>query len=299
MGTAAPPRAGARRVWVCLAASIAFHGAALGVLGRVSRPRVTTPIEVVMLERIAPPPPVPVPEPVPAPASGPAAPAAASRRAAARPAGDRGGTSPRGGAGGLEKKGVLGALAALRPLGGDEVLGKQAMGDVAAAVESAGTLPVAGDAAAMSGKKGVGGSGEAATIGGLGTSGGGAGRLGAGSSGEPGGPVGRVGSGDVGTDGGELDRSRLVSFVRARMGGIRACYEAQLRRDPALRGRIRISFTVLETGNLAEVVAVEDTLGSAEVTRCVVGMMRTWHLPLQPSAPVLVDYPLVFSPREG
>jgi outer membrane biosynthesis protein TonB len=79
------------------------------------------------------------------------------------------------------------------------------------------------------------------------------------------------------------------------MGAIKACYEGQLKRNPSLRGRLRIRFTILETGALDEVEATEDGVGSPDVAACVVGTVRSWRTPFRPSGPVTVEYPFVFS----
>jgi TonB family protein len=83
--------------------------------------------------------------------------------------------------------------------------------------------------------------------------------------------------------------------VRARIGLIKACYENQLKRNPSLKGKIRIRFTILETGGLTDVTVVENTLGSPEVSSCIVGTMRGWRTPFRPSGTVTVEYPFVFS----
>jgi hypothetical protein len=197
----------------------------------------------------------------------------------------------------VQRKGVLGALSALQPVGREDVLGKGGAEGLAAVVSTKGALALAAEEGTVSGK-GSGGGGTA-TIGGLGTAGGGTGRMTIGTKGDPGGAVGSVGAGAVSLDSSEVDQHQLAGFVRARMGGIKACYEAELRHNRAAQGRLRVTFTILETGSLADVSATADTLTAPEVARCVLGFMRSWHTPFRPSSPVSVEYPLVFSPREG
>ena len=85
------------------------------------------------------------------------------------------------------------------------------------------------------------------------------------------------------------------AFVRARMSALKTCYENALKRNPGLKGRMRIRFTILETGGLSDISAVENALGP-EVSSCITNTMRGWRLPFRPSGPVTVDYPLVFTP---
>jgi hypothetical protein len=168
------------------------------------------------------------------------------------------------------------------------------VGDVATALAGAGGVAVATDASAVGGRKG-GGLGGSAGIGNLATAGGGGGKVGYGAK-----AVVKV-SGSVAAeaavgDSSEVDQGKLGAFVRARMGLLKACYENALKRNPSLKGRMRIRFTILETGGIQELNVVENALGSPEVASCVANTMRAWRLPFRPSGPVTVDYPLVFTP---
>ena len=89
----------------------------------------------------------------------------------------------------------------------------------------------------------------------------------------------------------------VTSFVRARTGGIKACYESQLRREPTLQGRMRVRFRILEDGTISQVSALENTLASSEVEACVFNVIRGWRTPFRPSEAADVEYPFVFSLR--
>ena len=198
----------------------------------------------------------------------------------------------------VQSKGILRVLGALGPGTGAgavaDVFGPgTGFGDVASALSGAGGVAVAADPGAVGGRKG-GGEGGAASIGDLATGGGGGGKVGYGQRSEV-----RL-SGSVATEAAEIDSSdvdqgKLGAFVRARIGLIKACYENQLKRTPNLKGKIRIRFTILETGGLTEVTVVENSLGSPEVASCIVGTMRGWRTPFRPSGTVTVEYPFVFS----
>ncbi len=197
----------------------------------------------------------------------------------------------------VQSKGILKVLGSLGPGGGGgavaDVFGSGGgIGDVATALSGAGGVAVATDPGAGGGRKG-GGQGGAASIGDLATSGGG--NVGLGTKSEV-----RV-SGSVATeaaeiDSSEIDQGKLNSFVRARMGLVKACYENALKRNPNLKGKLTIRFTILETGGLADIVTALNTIGSSEVASCIIGTMRTWRTQFRPSGPVTVEYPFVFSP---
>ncbi len=200
----------------------------------------------------------------------------------------------------VQSKGILRVLGALGPGSGAgavaDVFGSGGgFGDVAKALSGAGGVAVATDPVSGGGRKG-GGHGGSAKIGDLATSGGG--KVGYGAKSET-----RV-SGSVAAEAAEVDspdvdQGKLGAFVRARIGLIKACYESQLKRNPNLRGKIRIRFTILATGALAEIQVVESSLGSAEVGSCIVGTMRSWRMPFRPSGTVTVEYPFVFSASSG
>jgi hypothetical protein len=111
-----------------------------------------------------------------------------------------------------------------------------------------------------------------------------------------------VGASVLGTEGGSVNSSyvsegEVAGFVRARTGGIKACYESQLRREPTLRGRIRVRFKILQDGRVSELTALENTLASTEMEACVFNVIRGWRTPFRPSEAAVVEYPFVFSVR--
>src|SRR5512138_546561 len=166
------------------------------------------------------------------------------------------------------------------------------MTDVATALSGAGGVAVASDPGAGGGRKG-GGQGGAASIGDLATTGGGS--VGYGAKAEVQVKVsGSVQADDAEVDSAEIDQQKLAGFVRARMGLIKACYENALKRNPSLKGKISIRFTILEAGGLADITAAVNTLASPDVAACIVGTMRTWRTQFKPSGPVTVEYPFVF-----
>jgi outer membrane biosynthesis protein TonB len=197
----------------------------------------------------------------------------------------------------VQSKGMLKVLGALGPGTGTgavaDVFGAGGgIGDVATALSGAGGVAVSADPVAGGGRKG-GGQGGVASIGDLATSGGG--KVGYGAKAEAR-VSGSVAAEEADVDSSEIDQSGLAAFVRARMGLIKACYENALKRNPGLRGKLSIRFTILETGGLADVQAAVTSLGSPEVAACIMNTMRTWRTPFRPTGPVTVEYPFVFAP---
>jgi outer membrane biosynthesis protein TonB len=293
-----------------LAASLLVHGSCYGVLASTEIPKEVTLEEIpnrfaklLIPERQPAPPPPPEEKAAPAEAASPT-------QEEKRPKGDvdRKQLSPEQEAArkaaraaavakAVQSKGMLKVLGSLGPGSGSgavsDVFGSgRGIGDVATALSGAGGVAVATDPGAGGGRKG-GGQGGAASIGDLATSGGGNVGLGAKSD------V-RV-SGSVATeaaeiDSAEIDQGKLGAFVRARMGLVKACYENALKRNPHLRGKLTIRFTILETGGIADITTALNTIGAPDVAACIINTMRTWRTQFRPSGPVTIEYPFVFAP---
>jgi TonB family protein len=150
---------------------------------------------------------------------------------------------------------------------------------------------VATDPGAAGARKG-GGQGGTASIGDLATSGGGTVTYAAKTEVKV---SGSVAAETAEIDSTDIDQAKLGAFVRARMGLIKACYENALKRNPNLKGRLTIRFTILETGGITDVTASSNSLGSPEVASCITNTMRTWRTQFRPSGPATVEYPFVFS----
>jgi outer membrane biosynthesis protein TonB len=197
----------------------------------------------------------------------------------------------------VQSKGMLKVLGALGPGSGGgavaDVFGAGGgMTDVATALSGAGGVAMATDPGAGGGRKG-GGQGGAASIGDLATSGGGAVAYGTKTEVKV---TGTVATEAAEIDSSDIDQGKLGAFVRARQGLIKACYENALKRNPTLKGKVVIRFTILETGGVADVSASQNTLGSPDVAVCIINTIRSWRTQFRPSGPVVVEYPFLLSP---
>ena len=159
-----------------------------------------------------------------------------------------------------------------------KILGGKGEGDSAVA-DLIGKGDISGDADkvfSQVGGVGVAGAGGAG-LRGKGTGGGGSMR--GGGSLKAGGP-GEVGSGERGgehvvkgtvkdsapTDvDGSLDPSIIAKEIRGRLGAIKACYEAGLKRNPNLGGKIQLRFEISQVGKVTSAEIENDTMHDDEV----------------------------------
>jgi outer membrane biosynthesis protein TonB len=138
-----------------------------------------------------------------------------------------------------------------------------------------------------------GGSGKVAGIGELGTSGGGNVDLG---SKKEVNVSGRVKDATPEVDSASVDRDALARYVKARLKAIQNCYEKELKRNPGLKGKVLVRFSIKPSGRTGDIEIEENTLGDDAVASCIRTVIRGWVFPFKPDDEVPVAYPFVFSP---
>lgn len=175
-----------------------------------------------------------------------------------------------------------------------DVLGSSnGVGDVASALSGASGVNMAtADALAAGGPKGS-GTGSAADIGSLGTSGTGTVNL---AEKGPAAIRGKVADAAPEVESADIDRNKLNAFLRGRIRAIQGCYEKELKRNPNLKGKVVVRFSITTGGRAAEIEIEQDTLGNDAVASCIKTVIRGWVFPFKPDSDVSVAYPFVFSP---
>jgi len=93
-----------------------------------------------------------------------------------------------------------------------------------------------------------------------------------------------------------VDREGLARYVKSRLKAITSCYEKELKRNPSLKGRVVVRFTIKPDGRTSDVDVEENTVGSDAVGACIKTLIRTWTFPFKPEEETTVAYPFVFSP---
>lgn len=110
---------------------------------------------------------------------------------------------------------------------------------------------------------------------------------------------GKVGQGKAVASGGTgvLNPDEVRATVGRALGGIKACYERALRRNPTLEGRVTIAFTVGGGGRVTSASASNDTIGS-EVSSCIVSRFQALRFPAPQGGNVTFSYPFFFQPAQ-
>jgi TonB family protein len=181
---------------------------------------------------------------------------------------------------------------------------------------------VRGSWVSVGGLQGVGGGtrggGSGGTGGGVGGSsdgwgvGGGVGRgasgSGTGGGGEGGGGGGGGGGGDGGGGGGGgrgvagpgvyRSNASLLAVIQRYAPGLQFCYGNELKRQEGLRGKLVVALTVAASGEVTDVVVVQNTLGSERLAACALSQIREWRFPTIPTGITTFQAPFVFTPPE-
>jgi pSer/pThr/pTyr-binding forkhead associated (FHA) protein len=95
-----------------------------------------------------------------------------------------------------------------------------------------------------------------------------------------------------------LPKDVINAVVQKHRSEIRACYDAALRRNPNLRGKIVIAFTIQPNGIVSSSSVKESTLGDRGLGGCITDRVKSWAFP-QPEAPVVTEvsaYPFYLVP---
>ncbi len=108
-------------------------------------------------------------------------------------------------------------------------------------------------------------------------------------------------SGDVGRGNpspprgtGVLDDRVVRRVVGSHLGGIKRCYERELRHRRTLEGRLTVNFTIGAGGRVVRSSVSQDTLGSAAVSSCIEGQFRRMSFPEPSGGNVSFSYPFFF-----
>jgi hypothetical protein len=91
---------------------------------------------------------------------------------------------------------------------------------------------------------------------------------------------------------GEGDPGKVKGIVNGNIGQIQACYEAQLKADPTLKGRVEVQWNIVN-GRVTSAKVFANSTGNAALANCIVDRVRRWTFPKEIEMDVL--YPFVLS----
>jgi hypothetical protein len=84
----------------------------------------------------------------------------------------------------------------------------------------------------------------------------------------------QVDFGNIETDSG--DQGEVKKVIRKYQGQVKYCYEAQLKSNPVLEGRVVIDWTI-EGGRVTFISVASNTTGNDALAQCIVGKIKRWQ----------------------
>ncbi len=76
---------------------------------------------------------------------------------------------------------------------------------------------------------------------------------------------------------------------------MKSCYERELKKDPTLKGKIVVQFTIGPMGRVTNSKIGSSSMRNAAVGSCILGRIRSWRFPKPEGGSVTVSYPFVFT----
>lgn len=144
-----------------------------------------------------------------------------------------------------------------------------------------------------------GGGGVGTGVGAGSGSGGGRGSGGPGARGRPHGEVSVRMTTEAPHVSGYLSPEQIMRVVRQNQAAVRYCYEAQLQRQPSLRGRIEIAWRINREGRVTTSRVARSTMGNPGVEGCIVRQVRNWRFDTPDGGEVDVVFPFIFGSGGG
>ncbi len=97
---------------------------------------------------------------------------------------------------------------------------------------------------------------------------------------------------------GSLDKDLIRRVIRTHINEVRDCYNQGLARDPNLKGRLSIEFTIDEKGKISRAVVKESTVKDVAVGECIAKHVLKWTFPAPPvgGGSSTIIYPFVLEP---
>jgi outer membrane biosynthesis protein TonB len=93
---------------------------------------------------------------------------------------------------------------------------------------------------------------------------------------------------------GSLSKAEVDKVIGKHWSKISRCYERGLRKSPNLSGKLTVSWKVTSSGKTAQVKQVLSSLGSPQVSQCIMKIIKKLRFPKPKGGAVKIKYPFVF-----
>jgi outer membrane biosynthesis protein TonB len=94
---------------------------------------------------------------------------------------------------------------------------------------------------------------------------------------------------------GTLDPKKIQRKISQRRKAIQKCYEKELKKNPKLKGKIRLLITIKENGRVGLVEVTQNTTNDRDVQRCIVRLFKKTRFPKPDGGSVQTEIPILLS----
>jgi TonB family protein len=96
---------------------------------------------------------------------------------------------------------------------------------------------------------------------------------------------------------GTIDPVLVKKFINAHFAEVRSCYERRLKINPMLQGTVDLRIFLSSTGKVTGLRVNSDSVGDAQMQRCVRSIVKRWSFPAPTGGRAVFDKPFKFKKR--
>ncbi len=93
---------------------------------------------------------------------------------------------------------------------------------------------------------------------------------------------------------GELSAAAISKVIRRRQKSIQSCFEAELRRNPKLKGKVTFEIVIARTGKVKKAKVIRSSLKNSSAENCMVGKIKAWRFPKPDGGDVFTEFSAAF-----
>ena len=93
---------------------------------------------------------------------------------------------------------------------------------------------------------------------------------------------------------GELSASAISKVISMRQKSIQSCFEAELRRNPNLKGKVTFEVVIATTGKVKKAKVVRSTMKNSAAESCMVSKIMQWRFPKPAGGDVFTEFSAAF-----
>ena len=95
------------------------------------------------------------------------------------------------------------------------------------------------------------------------------------------------------------DPNAIAAVIRRRIGAVKGCYDLALKRNPDIKGKVVVKFTIGETGAVVDISIEDNSTGDNGVANCISQRVRNFRFPKPKNGKVTVAYPFILQSSKG